>query len=110
MEQWILSTIPVIESPTTPRGTAIFVSKEAFMDAPTVPAVVMNAFDAAALKIAAAGGGRMSDPSVQLAALHEVVTRRADEAAGRASRPQDRMVAAMNEPRVERDQSIGDAT
>lgn len=87
----VLATIPVIESPFAKRGQIMLVSDKAFMDAPTVPALVMNGFDAQALQVSVETGRSMSAPSVQLEATRRYVQKSIDARAARATRRIDRM-------------------
>lgn len=92
----VLASIPVIESQFARRGQIMLVSDKAFLDAPTVPALVMNGFDAQALQVAVETGKSMSTPFVQLEATRRYVQKRIDDRAARALRRIDRMFRSDN--------------
>lgn len=87
----ILASIPLIESHTCARGTILHVTRDAFMDAPSVPALVMHAVDYQTLQVSAETGRPMGDVGVQLEGIRRYVVKRAEERAARAVRRIERM-------------------
>lgn len=86
-----LASIPLVESHYSPRGSILHVPRNAFIDAPAVPALVMHPMDYQCLQVSAETGKVMSEPSVQFEGLLRYVNGLIEKRAARALRRIDRM-------------------
>lgn len=86
-----LASIPLIESYGCPRGSILHVKRSAFMDAPTVPALVMHPIDYQSLQVSAETGRPMRDLDVQFEGLRRHIANLIERRAARAIRRIERM-------------------
>lgn len=86
-----LASIPLIESPFCPRMSILHVKRGAFIDGPTVPALVMHPIDYQSLQVSAETGRPMRDIDVQFEGVRRYIAARIEARAARAIRRIDRM-------------------
>lgn len=82
----VLASIPLIESHYATRGSLLHVKRDAFMDAPTVPAVVMHPIDYQVMQVAVETGTSMRDVGTQLEGARRYVVGLIEKRAARAIR------------------------
>lgn len=92
-----LASIPLIESYGAPRGSILHVAANAFMDAPSVPALVMHPVDYQVLQVAVERGTSMRNSKTQLEGIRRHVQTLIDKRAARAARRIDRMYRTTGE-------------
>lgn len=94
----ILASIPLIESHYVPRMQILHVARNAFMDAPTVPALVMHPIDYRSLQVAVERDQRWHDIDTQFEGVRRYIEERIEKRAARALRKIDRLAAADRRP------------
>lgn len=86
----VLASIPLVESYGAPRMTILHVARNAFIDAPRVPALVMHPIDYQSLLVAVERDARWSDVNVQFEGLRRYIADRIEKRAARALRRMER--------------------